>query len=279
MNDFTYVAPPEDGLRQAMVHARARRLRTAGFSTSTLLAAFALLAAIAGGQGTQSLIEQPAPEQPAITTVVPGPVTQDGGTSNSVGATTFTTTQSRSVAGSGGTTGTTPSGATGGSAETSAPAQVKPYVAGPINTGSSVYVPSTECHVTGNPEDATTLCPSSYVYGQYQSPTPYLFQLYADVCSTRAGITTLHFPGRNEVDLAVYSGTTEVWRWSRWHPDGGSAHSVSLATEDCTTWTFDWTGVDAHGMRLPKGDYTLRASFLATELTGRSTPSVTFTVS
>jgi hypothetical protein len=176
----------------------------------------------------------------------------------------------------------TSAGAPGGSSsdpgKAAGTAPRKPYAAGPITRSeSTVYVPSDPgCNVTGRTEDATALCPYASVGS---GPKQGTYQFYSEVGSARTSTTSLHFAGRNEVDYAVYKGTTEVWRWSRWHPDGGVPHTVIIAAGNYCMWSFDWTGVDFTGKRVPPGTYTMRVEFLADELAKRSTLSYDFAVS
>jgi hypothetical protein len=69
-----------------------------------------------------------------------------------------------------------------------------------------------------------------------------------------------------------------VWRWSRWHPDTASAHTLGLEGRRCTNWTYDWAAVDAQGHKLPKGTYTLQVTFLAKELTAQRLASYSFDI-
>lgn len=285
MSDFAYVAPPVDGLRQALADARSRRLRTAGLSSATAGTALVAVLAMLGGTGTQSLVQQPAPEQPAVTQLVPVPAEDQGTTQNRAGTvsgSTQRTTSSRTrpsvtqVLARDTTDRIQPRGLAGPGTRST-----KPYAAGAVvRNDNGVYLPQDpSCNVTGKAEDATTLCPAAYVYGPSTPPSaPY--QLYGEVCSTRTGTTTLHYAARNEVDLTVVSKAgTVVWRWSQWHPDGGSPHTIGVVTGGCSSWTYDWTAVDSTGRALPKGDYSLRVTFLATELGGRPPSSHPFTIS
>jgi hypothetical protein len=277
VNDFSYVAPPDDGLRLAMVRARGRRYRTAGFSTTTVAAAFAVLAAIAGGSGTQSLIEQPAPEQPAITQLVPGPEKGATGTRSNTG-TTVTGSSAANV---------TPAGPTVADAFAPMPAATaaigptrtaagKPYAAGPITRNDSQpYFPSdTNCPVKGGGQ---AFCPWAAANTYSSTGTP--FQLYGEVCSAKAELATLHFANRNEVDFAVYQGTRLLWRWSQWHPQSAGPHAITVAPATCSQWTFDWPAVDSRGIPLTKGSYTLRTTFFADELVGKNVMNAAFTIS
>jgi hypothetical protein len=282
MSDFPYVAPPADGLRLAMADARGRRYRSAGLSSATVGTALVAVLALLGGTGTQSLVQQPAPEQPAVTQLVPGPDGDRTSRQNTVGAVTAPGVRHRAQTGQGSVTQVLLHNTTGGEASTSGSGQAagKPYAAGRLTRNDNgVYVPQDpSCNVTGKAEDATTLCPAAYVYGPYSPPTaPY--QLNGQVCSTRTGTTTLHYAGRNEVDMTVVSKTGKVvWRWSQWHPDGGIAHTLGISTGACSSWTYDWTGVDASGQALPKGDYSLTVTFLAAELSGRNRSTYAFTI-
>jgi hypothetical protein len=91
-------------------------------------------------------------------------------------------------------------------------------------------------------------------------------QLDAYLCSSSTDPYTLHYPHAHEVDLAVLSGTRVVWRWSDFHRDGGPAHTGRLDSGRCTHWWVPYSAVDAQGRTLPKGDYVVRATFLAREV-------------
>jgi hypothetical protein len=125
----------------------------------------------------------------------------------------------------------------------------------------------------GQPD--SSLCTAALVYQQTGS-APYEFQ--AQVCSSSTTLTLLHFPGRNEVDMVVMEKGHAVWRWSRWHADGGAAHTIGVEGQSCTSWTFDWTGVDDQGRRLPHGTYTLQVTFLAKELKAQRLATQDFSV-
>lgn len=276
--DFPYVAPPEDGLHRALADARSRRLRSAGLSSTAAAAALCTVAVLMGGAGTQSLVQQPAPEQPAMSRVVPGG--GDGAATTPNRARPETRTPGSRPGVPGATPGTAslaanPLGAAAGPVSRTSTSTRPRYAAGPVERfdNNGVTAPDTSCNLTGDAQDTTALCTYAYVTG-----TPY--QLQAQVCSTRTGLTLLHYPGRNEVDLAVHdSKGKQVWRWSRWHPDSPSPHTLGLSAGSCTTWSFSWTGVDAAGHALPKGDYTLRATFLADELADRRISTGEFTIS
>ena len=283
MSEHPYVAPPPDGLRLAMAAARGRRFRTAGLSSATLGTALVAVLALLGGTGTQSLVEQPAPEQPAVTRLVPGPAGEHSTRQNAVSPSSDGLRQAAPVAGQGSVDQVllrTP--ADGGAAQpVGTREQGKAYAAGPITRADGVYLPQDpSCNVTGKAADATTLCPAASVYGP-SSPPSAPYQLYGEVCSTRTGTTTLHYAGRNEVDMTVVSKATGdvVWRWSQWHPDGGAAHTLGLVTGGCSGWTYDWTAVDGLGKALAKGDYALTVTFLAAELSGRDRSTYAFTIS
>lgn len=278
MKDLPHVAPPADGLRQALADARGRRLRSAGLASTAAAGALLTVAVLTGGAGTQSLVQEPAPEQPAVNRIVPGgpeaPPREDPGISPAArgsaprrgAAATAVLTPPLTAPG--------PSDGPGPVSRTSARSP-SGYAAGPVERfdNNGVTAPDTRCNLTGDAQDATALCTYAAVSGAPR-------QLQAQVCSTRTGLTLLHYAGRNEVDLAVHDAKgVEVWRWSRWHPDRASPHTLGLSAGSCTTWSLDWAGVDATGRALPKGDYTLRATFLADELADRRTSTTEFTLS
>jgi hypothetical protein len=284
VNDFPHVAPPPDGLQRAFADARGRRLRSAGLSTSTVAAGLAVLALVAGGQGTQSLVQQPSPEQPAVSQLVPDgqerlPSVPRPNQGHNVQV--YDTTQQRGTAAGTGTTGTAQSGATRSlplrDQHASPRGAGSRYVAGPIvrNEHQPNIPTDTTCALPAGNGNGPRLC--TYVYSSSASQPPY--QLQAEVCSYQTSLTLLHYLGRNEVDMTISQKGHELWRWSRWHPDGGPSHTLGLEANECTQWRFDWTGVDATGRRLPKGTYTLSVTFLANELAGHRVGTSTVTIS
>jgi hypothetical protein len=135
------------------------------------------------------------------------------------------------------------------------------------NDNDGTYLPDPTCPMPSTNPETPQLCTYAVLNSQ-ASPAPY--QMAGQVCSAGTSLALLHFAGRNEVDMTVTRNGKEVWRWSRWHPDSPYAHTISVAGGQCTDWTFDWTGVDAQGKKLPAGSYTLHVTFLAAELTNRS---------
>jgi hypothetical protein len=113
----------------------------------------------------------------------------------------------------------------------------------------------------------------------WKDPTTRTYRFDGYVCSSDPHATALDFATSNEIDFAVTSGATTLWRWSQWHPAALRPHTVPLATGYCTEWTFDWTGVDGNGRPLPAGDgYTLQVTFLA-EQVRRHTIETGFSIS
>lgn len=283
MNDFPHVAPPSDGLQRAFADARGRRLRKAGLSTSTVATGLAVLALVAGGQGTQSLVQQPSPQQPAVSRLLPeehdalpsaprpnqGQSVQDFGT-----AAQHRGTAAGPAAPVAGTSpaGTRPVGKRPAPSTSARP----PYRAGAITRYENNPVPSdTSCAVPSTVKDATGLCTTAYLTGGANR-----FSMTGSICSNSTSLTLLHYRGTNEVDVRLTSKSgAEVWRWSRWHPDDTVPHTYGLEARTCTDWTLDWTGVDSQGRRLPKGEYTLQVVFLAKELTTQRVASYPFTLS
>jgi hypothetical protein len=286
VNGFPHVAPPPDGLHRAFADARSRRLRSAGISTSTVAAGLAVLALVAGGQGTQSLVQQPSPEQPAVSRLVPDgkerlpsvPRPNQGQSVQVYGTHQQRTTQA---------TGSSPRGAQQGPVA-SVPLRDRhagprsaspPYVAGPIarQDNYGTYFPDTSCPLPRADTQTAQLCAAAR-YGIQSGSSPY--QLQGEVCSAGTSLALLHFAGRNEVDMAITTSKgQEVWRWSTWHPDRAYAHTISVDGGSCTEWLFDWTGVSATGTKLPKGDYTLRVTFLAAELAQQRVRTTQLTIS
>lgn len=276
MNDFVSVAPPADGLQRAFADARGRRLRKASLSTGTAAAALSVVALLAGSQGTQSLVQQPAPQQPAVSQLVPddahqvSPRLNQGGTVQSFG-----TTQHRSTGAGQGQTARTEQGSLAvpfRDQHSAARAVGRPYAAGPLTFQDSYNIPyDTSCAMPGT----SRLCTYASVTGTAAGT----YQFYSEVCNYQPALALLHFPGRNEVDMAITQKGHEVWRWSRWHRDDGESHTIGLEGDHCATWTFEWTGVDAQGRKLPKGDYTLSVTFLANELAQQRVATAAVTIS
>jgi hypothetical protein len=269
VNDLPLLAPPQDGLRLAMSAARHRRLRTAGTTTSLAAAALSVAVVALGTQGTQTLLQEPAPELPAVTVIVEG--VDDGQptevTPPQAGAPVGTTANVSRRA-----TGTAPADAEQTTTEdgdtTSPRAPVKGYAAGPLTEQySDLGVPV--CSV----QDATSLCRTASA-----SSTGSTVELYAEVCSTSTATSLLHFPASNEVDFVVERAGEPVWQWSAWHPDRPQPHELALGTGACNSWSFSWTLVDAHGAKVPKGEYVMKARYLADEFAGRRVLVSPFTV-
>ena len=269
MTRFAPVDPPPDGLRAAFAAARRRRLRAAGTTTGAAGAGLLLAVVLLAPSATQTLVQEPAPERPAggsaasprpdaTVAVAPRPrgpaLAEDG----SIGVPGAEAAPPRRP---------TPR----------APGEPRPrdgYAPAPLERQENV-VTVPDCSVSGDRETPVGLCTGTAANPVEQGAV----QLYAEVCSTRTASTTLHLPGRNDVDLSVTRDGEELWRWSEWHPDGGPPHVLTLETGTCITWTLRWTVVDRTGRPLPAGDYTLRTTFLAEELAGRDVASARFTVS
>jgi hypothetical protein len=232
-----------------------------------------VLALVAGGQGTQSLVQQPSPEQPAVSRLVPDgkerlPSVPRPNQGQSVQ--TFGNDQHRTTAASGDSAAAVQEGTHGSlplrDQHTGPHSTRPPYVAGPMTRQDNygTYLPDTSCPLPRADTQTAQLCTYAS-YGTQSGPAPY--QLRGEVCSTGTSLALLHYAGRNEVDMAVTSSKgQELWRWSTWHPDRSYAHTISVAGGACTDWLFDWTGVSSSGRKLPKGTYTLKVTFLAAEL-------------
>ena len=278
MNDFPYLAPPEDGLRRAFSDARRRRFRTAGFSTSGVAAAVVLVAALVGGEGTQSLVQQPAPEQPAVTHVVP-----DGGTANRTAPRPNQAAAAQVGASRPKAAGYAPAAvllptSTSGQ-QHRGEARATRYVAGPIDRQDNLGSIPQPCSISTS--GAAPLCPWANVQGDGSQANPFVFQ--AEICSNRTSLTLLHYRGANEVDLVVSRVPAkglpiEVWRWSATNPDTPRPHTIGLEAASCTDWVFTWTKVTSRGAPLGPGSYQLSARFLADELRGVAADPVTFTI-
>lgn len=271
MTDFPYVAPPPDGLRLAMAEARGRRFRTAGISSATVGTALVAVLTVLGGTGTQSLVEQPAPEQPAVTQLVPGPA-GDQSRQNTV------RTVSPSDAHPGASGGNAPS-ITGVVARGEAPGSGGSTDAGGSTSGTtsamtrSAAGPSTigdTCPINKTTSGQASLCPGGYssqVFDSQGNPVAGTQDLVTSVCSYDARTITAHFDTTLEADMAVLDDKGhELWRWSREHTERPAPHTLSLATGDCWEWRTTWRDVDQAGHRLVAGSYTLRVTSFAKEL-------------
>jgi hypothetical protein len=286
MSDFPYVAPPVDGLRQAMLDARGRRFRTAGFTSASVATALVAVLAVLGGTGTQSLVQQPAPEQPAVTRLVPGPDEAQGGTDNAVGALSAGADVSAA--------GLRPAGAGGAAPETRA--QQAPLGSSGAGSGDaprtttamrrsqgSPYTIGDSCPVAKTTSGKLMLCPAasySQTYDDNGNAITNVMDLIGSVCSYDTSSVLLHFDTDVEADVAVLdSKGHELWRWSREHVTTADPHTVSLGTGECWDWTTRWTGVDQRGRHLPAGTYTLRATSFARELGSQNTYETSVRVS
>jgi len=275
MTDFLRVSPGEDGLVAAMSAARARRYRKAGVSTG-FAAALSCLALVAGSAGTQTLIQEPRPELPAVTGV------------DQLEQTDTVTTPGRNTAGAlSVATATGPdNAAAAGPVAAQGPGQIQdstydkpllpraetPYRAGPMKRDDNyITAPPIDCDV----EESTQrqLCTSVSIAQGAKG----VWHMQAQICSTRTYETRLTYAQRNELDFVVTANGEEYWRWSAWHPRVDAPHTLALETGSCTFWSFDWSGVGFDGTKLPKGDYYLKARYLADELTARPVALTTFT--
>ena len=286
MTDFPYVSPPADGLYLAMATARGRRVRKAGASTSFTATAIVVLALLAGSTGRQTLLQQPAPETPAVTgehKVPSGRVAPSTANAIKPGALGLfsptlagTGTPGSAQSGQAGAQNSgSSSGASGLDPSRSQGSAAKPYRAGPLTRNDNQFsIPA--CAVNGETNSAT-LCPNSNASAV--NNTPSVYQFYADICSAQTDTTSLHYPSSNEVDFAVYNGDKEIWRWSSWHPATDRPHQITLQTGTCSSWTFNWTSVDGLGNKVPRGAYKLKTTFLAAELSSHRTHVSSFTVS
>lgn len=268
MNDLPLLPPPQDGLRLALATARHRRLRTAGTTTSLTAAALSVAVLALGTPGTQTLLQEPAPEIPAVTVIVEGVddkhVSEQTVTPPRAGAWSAATAVGPATAPGAAAGTTTEAGDT-----TSPRAPVKGYAAGPLTEQyTDLGVPV--CSV----QDATSLCRTASASG-----TTSKVEFYAEVCSTSTATSLLHFPASNEVDFVVERAGEPVWRWSSWHQARPQPHVLALGTGACNSWSFAWTLVDAHGAKVPKGDYVMKARYLADEFAGRRVLVSPFTLS
>lgn len=276
MSEFPYVGPPQHGLHEALSTARHRRLRKAGVSSGASALTLVLVAVLLGQTGRQTLVQQPTPEVPAITTITtidntpsgtakPNTVAPGQFASGSTGTTASTPTTGLATLVLSPTGSTSRGAVRGPGAGVAGPS----YKAGRITRSESFNIPT--CAI---PSSAATFCTSS----QVTSTSAAHASLYADVCSADTNTRTLHYATANEVDFTIVKGNQEVWRWSRFHPPAGDAHILSVGTGMCTTWTFDWTRVDNLGNTVPAGDYTLRTTYACTEF-ARQVDTYDFTLS
>lgn len=282
MSGFPYVAPPDGGLEQAFAEARQRRFRTAGLSTSSLAAVLTVAVAVLGGSGTQSLVQQPAPQQPAVSQVLPVDPEPGGGRANAVAVverssdrTTGGPDDTQGAAAQAGPTAPplqTPrrprstAGARAGGGYSAPPLTREDNASGQIGNTYATNTPG--CSLAGQyqGEPANDLCTDAWTVGGTNG-TP--FTLQTEVCSSRTQLTLLNYSGSNEVDLEILRAGQVVWRWSTWHPDQPDPHKLGLDAQSCIVWAVDWPGVDGQGRKLPAGDYELRATFAARELSTR----------
>lgn len=274
MTDFPYVGPPSGGLVQAMGAARSRRLRKAGTTSGVSALTLLVVALLAGQTGRTTLVQGPKTEVPAVTTTIHNVTPKNPSSTLALGPTTLTYSSSQAAPTAPRTADQAPTAVTAPTEHVSRPnTPAGPaYKAGPIQRSDTQLNVPTSCL-----DPQVTLCQATS-YSDY-GPTDAPHQLTADVCSSDANPVFLHYAGTTEIDFAVVDPKgREVWRWSAWHPLGETPHTLTLQAGDCFTWTFNWTGVDAHGTPLPKGDYSLRVRFRADELAHRAVPDYAFTL-
>jgi len=272
VNDFPYVAPAPDGLREAMAHARRRRFRTAGFSTSSVAAAMLVVAALAGGQATQSLIQEPAPQQPAVNQLVPVPVDGTTARNNTVGASTgrhsATTPQGTVARGAVDPAASSGSGSVSGTRSGASGRPGRPATTGPMQRAYGS--PSIdECPLQKSTEQQAVLCPSGGYSNHWNDAGTAMVgeDLTGSVCSFDTRNLVLHFDTSLELDLTVLDEHGQaLWRWSKENAAEPDQHTLALGTTECWQWTTLWRSVDQSGHRLAAGNYTLRVTSYAKEL-------------
>ncbi len=292
MTNFPYVGPPSGGLQLAMASARGRRYRKAGMSTSATALSLALVAVLAGSTGRTTLVQEPVPEIPAVTSVDRIPSgTVDAPTANTTGVgavarfgapTSLAGTPKRpgSVTGPISVGGVTSVPGAAGSRSAATPTAPYRSAAMKRDDGNSFYIPTQfQCAVNNDGTARTSpLCPSAYVYTP--NGTTKHYGLQSKVCSSDTKTTTLSYGTSREVDLVIYKGTKAVWHWSR--SQGlpvGEPHTLALSTGSCYLWNTEWTGVDDAGEKLPAGNgYRMVASFAAAEVSDFSTFEYAFTM-
>ncbi len=284
MSDFLMVPPPLDGLHEAMATARRRRYRKASMTTGIGASLALVVPLLLGSSGQAVLIPEPDVNQPAVTTsdaptdiALPNHVTGVPNTAVGSGPGSLTTGPTASVALTASAAPLPQQPAT--SDRTVSPArQRRPYAAGPMKSSGILYTAPT-CAVQGSGPQ-TGLCSENYATEDTDNRGQGIgtYTLTATLCNVDASDAHLVYDTSNEADFVI-SGKGEVqWRWSQWHQVAGGHHSTVLPPGACMEWTFDWTGVDAAGNKVAKGDYTVTTAFLAEGL-GSRTVSSTFTIS
>lgn len=268
--EITPLAPAPDGLGEAFRAARRRRLRSLGAASSVGAGVLVVLVFLVGTGGQMTLVQEREPLPPAA----PGPSHPVGGGSDDEQA-----TEAR-ASGQPGSQLTPQPGRSGGDRDVSAgsaPAKAqRTLLSAPVTRNDTgVPVPDPRCAVdaNGNAHNAT-VCPSVMVRQADKG-----FSLYADLCSTGAQPTTLHYTSTHEVDFVVYRGQRAVWRWSQTHTAGPWVHELSLEPGRCRGWANEWPGVDNQGEDLPRGGYRLVAEFAAAEASEHPTWETDFTIS
>lgn len=281
---FVPVAPPADGLRLAFVAARRRRNRKAGAAGAVgLLAAVALLAST-GGTGNRTLMQEPVP--PASTSgldVLPG---ADASAAPST-PTDVTTSDGAVLAapgsGAGAPLASAPQSNGGGTAAASGSgtrvyAQSAKPVSGPMRRSTGLLYTGTDlvCPARKQQERQGGLCTDVFAS---QSGTNTM-SITAEICNVGTATELLSFDTARELDLSIRKGSQEVWRWSLGRQFAATPHELTVGTQECMVWTTDWAQVDAHGVPVKAGDYSLVADLDADEVAGPDRhPTYSMTVS
>lgn len=262
---FTPLPADPDGFTRAVQTARRRRLRTMGMTTGVAGVTTILVATLLTNGGASSLSqEEPAATDPTPTSTTLALPSADPARPNAATGGTAPTTNPVDGTSSGPTLAPV-AGPRSTSAPVEGPAPVRGgYVAGPVmSKQNALDVPNClggpgMCGVASHDPNARTLD--------------------AYLCSSSPDAYTLHYPDAHEVDLTVLSGKDVRWQWSAFHPAIGAAHTRRLDSGRCTHWWVSYDPVDNQGKALPKGEYVVRATFLAREV-DPTTVETTFTVS
>lgn len=289
MTDFPHIAPPRDGLVQAMATARSRRLRKASASSGASALALTLVAVLVGSSGRSTLTQQPTPEQPAVNLhVVP-----DGGQDKTrttdrpnvltplTGSGAGTTTSAARPSTASAVVANQPSTALDLSRDQRgvAGSRTSPHVTGPMKSEQQTTSPSdVACPVNKSASGQDVVCPEAFASAQYDSNSKVTgYQLETYVCNYTTRSYQLSYASARELDVVIRDSKNQVvWRWSLEHPDRDQPHTVTIPTGGCWYWETYWALVDQQGRPLPKGSYSMVSLQQATELSGQDDATYSF---
>ena len=273
MREHARPGGPPARLAAITAGARRRQRRAAALTSGLVAAAVAAVVVVAGGGTTHDSLRSVTPAQPNGHTTHPGTVKthpQRPGQPAQVVAGHFTTAAPGAAPNG---TGATATGSSTGS-----------------STSSGAHPSQPQVHRTYSGNGSQTVCggivtdaqpPGGTKYCGEVSATPAAHGVSFDIqASLDAASRPSQFSFRTtqEIDIAVYHAGKLVWRWSSGQKFVRDAHQLALQPGSSYDWTLTWAAVGPNGHPLPRGDYDVVGSVIATELGNSNSWSTSFTI-